>query len=225
VGITAWGPNATNECVTIGDQDHAKTTLAFALEFQTAGVALALTASLASAGQLAPAGYVWLANQLCNHYIPDIQQLPGGPASHTVHGANWVTAAMVQGWANGAAVFPAPLVGQAAIDAHLILVCVLHGNMAEGAGVSATVRWSSQSRSFTDTAGVVHARPPHLALAHELTHAYHNITGTQTGHDTGTPSRVLYEWLCIGIGDWAAEPISENAVRAAMGGIAARARY
>jgi hypothetical protein len=225
VGIGPWGPTATNECATVGNQDDAKTLLAFAVEFQAANVPAALTAALTAVGQAPPGGYAWLATAMCNHYIPNITAVPGGAASSTVHGVNWITPLMVQNWATGAVAYPNPLGGQAAIDAGLIMICVLHAGLAAGPGASAQVHWSTVSLTYTDTAGVVHARPPFLALGHELVHAYHNITGTQTGHDTGTPSRVLYEWLCIGLGDWAAEPISENAIRLAGGGLPQRQRY
>jgi len=213
--IAPWDAQAANKCAALGVGDNAKTPLALALEFNRANAHAALTAALVTAGQAG--NYAWLAAQICNHAIPNIIGVPAVAASSVTHGANWVTTLMVQNWATNAVQFPGPLAGQQAIDAALIIIAVLHASLGAGAGTHARVHWSAQSVSFTDTGGTVRPRPPFLALAHELIHAWHDITGTQTGHDINTYSRVVYEYLCIGLGDWAGMAISENAIRASAG--------
>jgi hypothetical protein len=222
--IAPWDPQATNKCATpgAGGSDNAKTTLAQTLEFNHAGAHTAITNSLAGAGQAG--NYGWLATQICNHPIPNIVGVPAVAASHTVHGANWVTQQMVQDWATNNVQFPGPLVGQQVDDAALIMVAVLRPGLIAGPGAHSRVHWSATSVSYTNTAGVLQPRPPFLGLAHELVHALHNLRGGQTGHDIGSYSRVLYEYLCIGLADWAGEPISENAIRLSAG-IALRNLY
>ena len=221
VGIQPWDLQQTNNCAATNG-DNAKPSLVHAVEFDRTNVHMHLPAAMTAVGQAGQ--WAWLATQICNHPIINIVGAPNVAASSTVHGANWVTTAMTTAWGTTHNTFPGPLAGQAAIDAQLILIAVLRNGLAGNAGTHATVRWSSASTQFTDTNGVAQVRPPYIGLAHELVHAYHDIMGDQTGHDIGTPTRALYEYLCIGLGDWAGVALSENAIRAS-GGMALRACY
>jgi Effector protein len=212
VSILDWDGQTTNKCATVGNMDDAKSPLALSVEMNRANMHNDLSAALNASGHVA--GYAWLAAQMNAHFIPNIMGPPAATASSAVHGPNWITAAMTQNWATVANSFPAPLGGQAAVDAQLIIVCVLAASLGAEPGIHARVHWRAASRSYTNTLGAVITRPPFISLGHELVHAYHNIMGNQTGHDIGTPTRVLYEWLCVGLGPWAAEPLSENTIRA-----------
>jgi hypothetical protein len=214
VGIQPWDAQQTNKCAATNG-DNAKPGLVHAVEFDRNNVHMHLPGAMAAIGQ--PNQWAWLATQICNHPIVNIIGIPNAAASDTVHGANWVTAAMTTAWGTTANTFPGPLAGQPAIDAQLILISVLRNGLGNGAGTHATVRWSSASTQFTDTTGAVRVRPPYIGLAHELVHAYHDIMGDQTGHDIGTPTRALYEYLCIGLGDWAGAAFTENSIRASAG--------
>jgi hypothetical protein len=57
-------------------------------------------------------------------------------------------------------------------------------------------------------------RPPAIGLAHELVHAYFNMQGVQPGFELENSTTVLFEYRCVGLGPWATEAISENAIRA-----------
>lgn len=57
-------------------------------------------------------------------------------------------------------------------------------------------------------------RPPAIGLAHELVHAYHVSQGQQPGRDFGHYSTTLTELICVGLGPWSENAVSENAVRA-----------
>ncbi len=218
VGIQPWDAQAANKCHVFGPADNVKANLALAVEFQRNNVGVAIAACLASLGQNGGGAHAWLQGQIDNCPIYDIQTVPAGMAgSQATHGAGWISAAMITNWVNGATVFPAPLANQQARDAELVLVSVLQAGMTAGVGEHSIVRWDPSSLQFVDTQGAVQVRPPYLALAHELVHAYHNISGTQTGHEIGTPSRVLYEFLCIGLGPWQNAAVSENRVRNSAG--------
>jgi hypothetical protein len=223
VGIQEWDMQATNKCAVMGlNQDNAKSTIAYAVEFNHGQVGAAITASLAQAGH--GGGHAWLATQMCACPIYDLMGLPIIAASDTVHGVNWITPLMITNWVNGTAVFPAPLVGQPADDVRVVLVAALRNGLVSKGGQPSVVRWNASSTTFTDTTGVVQNRPSYISLAHELVHAYHNISGDQAGHEIGTYSRVLYEYQCMGLGPWAGDAMTENAVRLGNG-LLARACY
>ena len=60
-------------------------------------------------------------------------------------------------------------------------------------------------------------RPPAIGLGHELIHAYWAARGEQLGYELFTPSTLLYEMKCVGLGPWAGAIISENQIRAQWG--------
>ena len=62
-------------------------------------------------------------------------------------------------------------------------------------------------------------RAKSIGLAHELVHAYYNVSGLQMGIDNGDASTAIYEYMCIGLGPWNTEPISENQIRAGWQGV------
>lgn len=214
VAIQPWDAQNTNKCHVVG-MAAVKTDLADALENNRGQAGAAILAAL-NALNHPPlgGGYAWLSGQVDATPIYDLQGLPNANASSTVHGAGWVSAAMIQNWCTNATVFPAPLIGPQVQDAALVLATVLQGGATAGGGEHAMVRWNVTSVQFTDTLGVVRQRPPYIAMAHELIHGYHNLLGDQAGHEIGTYSRVLYEYQCVGLGPWAGSPHTENAVRA-----------
>ena len=56
-------------------------------------------------------------------------------------------------------------------------------------------------------------RPPEIGLAHELIHAFHNAYGSQPGKEIYDFSTVLAELLCVGLGPFSNQPITENLIR------------
>lgn len=63
-------------------------------------------------------------------------------------------------------------------------------------------------------------RPPAIALAHELIHAYYSFMGCQCGREMDY-TLPLFEFKCVGLGrPWTAALISENAVRIQWAGVA-----
>lgn len=224
IAIQAWDLQQANKCAVAGiNQDDCKTEVAYTLEFDRAAAGLAIANALTQLGH--PAGYAWLEGEVDHCPIYDLVGVPAVNASSTVHGAGWVSQANIQSWVNGTAVFPAPLVGQMATDAAIVLGTVLDPGAAAKNGEHTVVRWSSASLTFTDTQGNQQHRPPYVALGHELIHAFHNISGDQPGHEIGTYSRVLYEYICIGLGRFAGAPHTENGIRAAAAGLAQRQCY
>ena len=60
------------------------------------------------------------------------------------------------------------------------------------------------------------ARPPQVALFHELVHAYYNALGKQLGAEESTNEDAggrLFELMAVGMGPFAGRPYSENALR------------
>jgi hypothetical protein len=150
--------------------------------------------------------------------VPNIQGVPSAVPSSNVHGVNWISAAMLTAWVTNAAPFPSPFAGQVATDAVLVLGCVLYPGAAANAGTATLVKWNYANQS------ALGFRPPHIGLAHELVHALHNQRGDQAGYDTNTPTGVLYEYQCVGLGSFAGGAISENTVRVGAG-MGLRNRY
>jgi hypothetical protein len=94
------------------------------------------------------------------------------------------------------------------------------GAAHQAVGSHVQVLWDASALSFRDTMGTEQPRPPYIALAHELIHAYHNMRGEQPGHEVDADSTVLYEYLCVGLGPWENNPgypITENAIRSSAG--------
>lgn len=226
VGIQPWDGLQTNACriAIVNGGDDAKTDLALALEFDNANAGEAIQNALDAMGHAGGAGHIWLENQIDACPIYDIQGVPGLAGSATVHGAGWVTAAMINAWSTGAQVFPAPLAHPQDQDAKIVIGALLHAGSATRPGAHTIVHWNGSDVTLVDTLGVQHDRPPYIALAHELIHAFHNISGDQAGHEIDTYSRVLYEFQCVGLGPWDGAVLTENDVRISAG-LAPRLAY
>ncbi|APR81995.1 Hypothetical protein A7982_07344 [Minicystis rosea] len=93
--------------------------------------------------------------------------------------------------------------------AKLATIIAVEKRSEMGSGSAATIAWNI----FPDNP-VNKQRPPAVGLAHELIHAYYSVRGEQCGYEVDHFSTVLFEYKCVGLGPWAAAPISENAVRA-----------
>ena len=213
VAIKGWDAQQTNKCAVVGGMgDHAKSRIALDIEFNQAMAGATINACMVAAGQ--GGNYAWLSTSIDNLPIYDIIGIPSIVQSQTTNGAGWVSAAMIQDWVNGITVFPAPLGNLQAKNAAKCLATVLYPYTATGAGMHSVVMWDPTSTTFTDTTGTVQQKTPYISLAHEMIHAYHNINGKQSGHEIGTYSRVLFEYLCMGLGAWTLEPYSENTIRA-----------
>jgi hypothetical protein len=98
---------------------------------------------------------------------------------------------------------------------NLLVVLNRHGLDTPGLGCHSRVVWNPTKVLSTNTLGHQTRRPAYIGLAHELVHAYHNTYGTQLaqGEDATGPSGMLFEHLCVGIGEWREATISENAIR------------
>jgi hypothetical protein len=204
-----------NECAGLAAMsDNHRTQLAAALSSNHAAVGACIGAAMANMGHspVVPGSYNWLEAQIDAMPIYQLVGPPSTTPSSNVHGAGWISAATLQAWVTNAAQFPAPLAAPAdVVHAKLVLSAVLHPGNVANAGGHARVKWNAANQS------VVAPRPPYIGLAHELVHALHDQRGDQPGFDTNTPTGVLYEYLCVGLGPFAAEPITENAVRASAG--------
>ncbi len=211
-----------NECAGLAPHSNVfRTNLGDALAGQYAAVGQAIGAAMTALGHAPPVGYNWLVQQINAMPIPNLVGVPSAIASSAVHGANWISAATLTGWVTNATVFPAPLAANRVNDAIVVIGSVLHGGATpSGVGIRHTrVHWNA---SNLNAAGV--ARPAYVGLAHELIHALHNQRGDQPGMDNNHVTTVLYEYLCVGLGAFAAAPRTENAVRAGAG-LVLRPRY
>lgn len=85
----------------------------------------------------------------------------------------------------------------------------------KGSGCHSRINWDADKHYSTNTIGNRVQRPSYIGLSHELCHAYHNLHGSQIagGEDANSPTGMLFEHLCVGIGPWANTQISENGVR------------
>ncbi len=92
-----------------------------------------------------------------------------------------------------------------------------------GAGTAAVVSWL-----YSDPGRPGHLRPPFIALAHELVHAYHFANGlcyraANGGIADGQNSGIMEEEMrTVGFGAFEDESPSENAIRAEHGVVARR---
>jgi hypothetical protein len=215
VGITDTTSAASggNECAGLAMSDHHRTELAAALSSNHARVGTCIGTAMTNMHH-PPAilgSYGWLEGEIDRTPIYQLVGLPSSNPSSAVHGPGWISAATLQNWVSNTSQFPAGLAARAAADAELVLSAVLHPGRVCGPGGPAKVRWNAANQS------ALARRPPYIGLAHELVHALHDQRGDQPGFDTNTPTGVLYEYLCVGLGPFAAEPITENAVRASAG--------
>lgn len=180
-------------------------------------IAIGITNALNAMGRNNLAGFGVIANQM--NMLPTYQ-LQGAVANNPVNLG--VTAAHVQSWANGTSAFPLPLPASQLQALQHALLIVLQPGMNAGVGCSSRVNWNPAHTTVT-IAGQQLQRPPYIALAHELIHAFNDLNGLQIGLDNGAPSTVLYEYMCVGLGPWANPanlatmpnpPKTENAIRA-----------
>lgn len=169
--------------------------------------------------------YGWLAARLNQTPCYDIVGLPNAAPSNL-----GVTAQHIDDWINNRQVFPAPFnAGQRSTLERVILTAMWDWARARpGNGGHSRVTWNKDSRSIGLTTGVRNTRSKSIGLAHELVHAMYNARGLQMGRDNPEPddngiptqpSAALFEYQCVGLGIWANENISENAIRAQWHGV------
>jgi hypothetical protein len=211
-----------NECAgQAAMSSNHRTQLAAALSTNHGAVGACIGAAMTNMGH-APAAlgsYNWLEAQIDAMPIYQLVGLPNVTPSSNVHGAGWISAATLQAWVTNAAQFPTGLGAAAVADSVLVLSAVLHPRRVRNPGGHSRVHWDAANQS------AVAPRPPYIGLAHELVHALRDQRGEQPGFDTNTPTGVLYEYLCVGLGPFAGEPITENTVRAGALGVAPRLQY
>jgi hypothetical protein len=163
-----------------------------------AGLPNAITAAMNAMGIPAPGGYQTVANAMNNCPTYQFQGHPAAAPSNF-----GVTAAHVQAWATGAAVFPNPLPASAALQRALTnaLIVALRTGMQPGDGYCSNVRWNPNSQMVVNA-----LRPAFIGLAHELIHARNNLYGIELGTDDAwlypVTTTVLYEYQCVGLGPW-----------------------
>jgi hypothetical protein len=79
-----------------------------------------------------------------------------------------------------------------------------------GVGSRSTILWDPVHNSTPDG-----SRPPYIALAHELVHAYHNIRGTARAVKVGDVDgdHTMDEALTVGLRGYEGQAVSENRIR------------
>jgi hypothetical protein len=87
-----------------------------------------------------------------------------------------------------------------------------------GPGNGAAVNFSTQNAGINDLNNP-RFRPPAIGLAHELMHAWHYTRGRSPGYDSGQYDTTAAELKFSGIGPYAGDPVTENAVRAQWAGV------
>jgi hypothetical protein len=98
-----------------------------------------------------------------------------------------------------------------------VIISLYPGALGQGCdtNIAFDVRnWAANTIGVPQIWNSMNDRPPAIGLAHELVHAYHNQRGAQPGRELGDGTTTLFELLCVGLGPWANELISENAIRA-----------
>lgn len=91
-------------------------------------------------------------------------------------------------------------------------------NASNGTGAVSSIKWDPVTPETPDG-----ARPPYVALAHELIHCYHNLRGT--AHLIGGAAATKRDEMRVcGLQGYEKEPISENRIRGEHG-IAYRCSY
>ena len=86
-------------------------------------------------------------------------------------------------------------------------ILVLYNSSPNGTGSNTSIRFDININDMTAL------RPPAVGLGHELVHAYYSISGMQPGVEVFHYSTTLAEFLCVGLGPWENNPVSENAIR------------
>ena len=93
----------------------------------------------------------------------------------------------------------------------------LRAHLTPGDGAAATVTWNPTGESASQGELVPppawDARPPWIALAHELIHAWHDVTG-RVVFDLSDPECSMYEeYMTVGIPPYDGEACTENLFR------------
>jgi hypothetical protein len=88
-------------------------------------------------------------------------------------------------------------------------------------GAAPTITLNPTKTHFPDSKGLTDApwtsERPKYGFYHELVHAWHTVNGTTAGGTRVDPDTANYEWQAVGLGPYASNEISENAIRRAMG--------
>ncbi|MDT7953667.1 MAG: M91 family zinc metallopeptidase [Acetobacteraceae bacterium] len=79
-------------------------------------------------------------------------------------------------------------------------------NAKNGTGTVSAIKWDPASTETPDG-----ARPPYIALAHELIHCMHNLKGTS--YMTGIGDVKVDEMMVTGLKGYEQQPVSENRIR------------
>lgn len=99
------------------------------------------------------------------------------------------------------------------------LTVTLLPQTAAGTGANAGISFDTANTAKNDHANP-NFRPPAVGLAHELMHAWHYSYGTSPGFEIGVFSTTAAELKFSGIGPFAADPVTENAIRGQWAGVA-----
>ena len=205
-------PGAVSLCR--GGGMGARTLLAQAILDGAAPVGPEINVCLTAAGHAG--NHAWLAAAINNAPLYTlVGPVSAGPSNLGV------TAADVNNWINNGT-WPAVAAGAVAPDAlaRVVLTALWPGARTRpGNGSPSLVEWNVNSGSITTTTNVHMVRSKSLGLAHELVHASYDGAGLQMGIDNGHATTALYEYMCVGLGIWNAEPYSENAIRGQWHGV------
>jgi hypothetical protein len=115
--------------------------------------------------------------------------------------------AKLDAWIAGTATLPT----YDELDAILL---VLEAHIQHGPGVGTRINYDPHK-----TTTATGSRPPHVALFHELVHAYYNATGTQLGREDSVQESNggrLFELMSVGLPPFNTRPYSENQFRAVL---------
>jgi hypothetical protein len=94
----------------------------------------------------------------------------------------------------------------------MALIIALYNNTPANSGAGSYV-YMNVVNAEDNQQGNPNFRPPAIGLAHELMHAMHYAEGNATGITLYNFSTTAAELLFTGIGPFASQPVSENAVR------------
>lgn len=216
VGIALPDAQQTSKCAFLdAASSNCRTMLAQAVLDNVGSAMTEIQQALAAIPAAIANPAQWLANAINQTPIYNIQGLPNAAPSNL-----GVVTADVQGWLNNAAPFPHTAHGANVQNLTLALLVALWpgARTRPGNGGHCRVHWTG-STSIGLTTGVRSTRPKSVGLAHELIHAYYSVSGLQMGIDINHYSTAIFEYMCVGLGPWAAEPISENAVRAGFANV------
>lgn len=100
----------------------------------------------------------------------------------------------------------------------LALIITLYKNTPPNAGVASNILMNIMDENDNNLASH-DFRPPAIGLSHELMHAMHYAEGNSPGADFGHFTTTAAELLFAGIGPFAGQAVSENAVRGQWGTI------